>query len=157
MAISLLGRVVGATQGILHMVNGEGETAKEHASSQAYHPVTPEQFVVKAEGQDAAARVQDVLAGLAGQGPLGAALVALKPELAEATLSEDDQDLLNWLFLYRHFKEALANDGVVDAGEFSSLLAELGQVSGASDLAKNWFSSLISKVTGKKPADKAKK
>lgn len=155
MAISLLGRVVGAAQGVLHLVNGEGEQAKEHAASQAYHPVTPEQLVVKAEGQEAAGRVHDVLSALSGQGSLGAALTAIKPELSECLCpSEDDQDLLNWLRLYKHFKEALANDGKLDAGGLSGLLAEMGAASGVSDLAKGWLDGLVSKITGKGKAKK---
>ena len=156
MAISFLGRVVGAAQGVLHLVNGEGEEAKKAASSQAYHPVTPEQLVVQAEGQDAAGRVHDVLSALSGQTNLSTALAAIKPELSECLCpSEDDQDLLNWLRLYKHFKEALANDGKLDAGEFSSLLAEMGVASGVGDLAKGWIDGLVSKVTGK--GGKAKK
>lgn len=149
MAISLLGRVVGATQGVLHLVNGEGEQAKEFASTQAYHAVTPEQLVVKAEGQEAAGRVHDVLSALAGEAPLAAAVKAIKPELADCLCpTEDDADLLNWLRLYKHFKEALANDGKLDAVEMSSLLAEMGAASGASDLAKSWLDGLVSKITG---------
>lgn len=155
MAISYLGRVVGAAQGVLHLVNGEGEEAKKAASSEAYHPVTPEQLVVQAEGQDAAGRVHDVLSALSGEGTLGAALTAIKPELSECVCpSEEDADLLNWLRLFKHFKQALA-DGKLDAGERSTLLAELGDATHAGDLAKNWFDGLVSKVTGK--GGKAKK
>lgn len=157
MAISFLGRVVGAAQGMLHLVNGEGEQATQHASSQAYHPATPEQLVVKAEGQEAAARVHQVLAGLAGEAPLSSAISALRPELAEVLpFGEDDQDLINWLMLYKHFKDALANDGTLDATERAALFAELASNIGAGEVVKGWVDGLVGKLTGK-PAPKGKK
>jgi len=146
MAIAILGQVVGAAEGVLHLVNGQQQKAELQLVNNQ-EPSSPQQLVVHTDDHSATRRVVSVLDTLAGNGSLGSALTALKPELAElGDLSEDDKDLVNWIKVYQHIKADLADNGQLD--QLPSHLAEVAGALHVKDVAIGWGSNLLARLKG---------
>lgn len=139
MAIAILGQVVGAAKGVLHLVDNQEQ--------QVSHPTSPQQLVVATDNHETTQRVTAVLDTLAGNASLGSAITALKPELGQlGELSSDDQDLVNWIRVYQHIKADLADNGKLD-----DLPAELAEIAGAlhaKDLAIGWGTNVLARLKG---------
>lgn len=141
MAIALIGQVVGAAEGILHLVDGEEKKIAQVAN--------PDQLVIEALTPEAKQKVVAAIDHLAGDGKLGSALVAHLP--AEfADLADDEEDLLNWLRLYRHIKADFADNGRLDQigghlGEIANLLHLPDQAAAA---ASGWAGNVFSRIKG---------
>ena len=143
MASAILGQVVGAAEGSIDLVDGQEKKV-------GLVP-TPEQLVVSATTREAQQKLVATIDHLAGDGKLGAALVAHLPS-EFADLADDEEDLLNWLRLYRAVKADLADNGQID--QVGEHLADIAQLLHLQEAAAGWagnlFGKLKSMIGGKK-------
>lgn len=139
MAISMIGKVFGAAEGIIHLVDGKEKKIQQVA--------TPDQLVIEATTPEAQRKVVAAIDHLAGDGKLGAALVAHLPE-EFADLADDEEELLNWLRIYRHVKADLADNGKIDnfGGHLAEVAGALGQKEAAA--AVGWAATFFQKLKG---------
>lgn len=137
MAIAILGQVLGAAEGIIHLVDGQEKKV-------GLVP-TPDQLVVAASTPEAQRKLVAAIDHLAGDGTIGSALAAHLP--AEfAGLADDEEDLLNWLRLYRAVKADLADNGQID--QVGGHLADIAELLHLQEAATGWAGNLFSRLKG---------